>query len=716
MFKRFGVLIIAMFVLSFAALAIFWQHLPGRELYSTVPLTTADRIIQDLGGKWNSYSSLREAWDQETRLSQTGEKQGLKGLIQVKSLVLPSDQGFQVATKRFRVTGKWGGRPAQLVLGGLYGQARVFLNGIDEVNFLGEIEGAGGIYTLDISPARLNLSEENIFYLEMAPTRAAQAKLFGRLWPELGRVTGQIRLEAVAQSSIELSRTTVSYDPGQKQLTVGVSLKNHQLSGPEVWTLSGVLKDQGEKVADCLLPFTCDGQRQKVDLVFNLPETKFWSLDNPVLYVLELTLNNNRGVYDRVQLPIGVRKPDYNFAINGQILTQKQEFNIRNKRQVTEYLNNLKDQGINVLYFMGFFPDEEWLYTADRLGLGVWLELPVSLATQGKLPSPQIYEELILLAEHHPSVLAWTAAKGAQPSAETNEYLRQVKQRIGLLPVYNLILPGQEKGSNPEVVVLGEDGLQGEWGQVLYQSSSQAGVDTFPQATLFWAGEKKAAILWLVFLLLITVQNFRSPNWAYEELYNPNPKRKIRRAFFWRSLGFVSRMFTLGAIFVSFLFRLPLEIPYWLSYDISPLLLLRSQSPLLLWLFCSSLFSLIRMMQVGLAAASWPEHPSTLGLCCWLERRYSWVFLVGIAWVGVCYGWPWFTPWAVYCLFLLLLLPWRVKDVWKTGGKYRYFLLLPFTALVVGAGISLWQRDDLLYLLELVWPKIQAFQLFNINF
>lgn len=714
MFKRFVLVIIAMFILSLAALTIFWRDPPGMELYSDVPLITADRIIQDLGGKWDSYTSLREAWAQETRLLEHGEEIGLQGLIQVNSIVLPSDKGFHVAAKRFRVTGSWGFKTAQLVLEGLYGKARVFLNGIDEVNILGEVEGAGGTYTLEISPVRLDFSRENILYLELSPADIARTKLFGWLWPELGRITGQIRLEAVTETTIDISRTAVSYDPAQKQIKVGVNIRHHQSLGAGPWSLSGVLKDQEEKIGECLLPFNTAGQyTQKVDLVFTVPDAKLWSLDNPALYELELTLGNNHGAYDRVQMPIGVRDKGSNpaqgllnspqIAVKGQIITQAQEYNLRNKRQITEFMNELKGEGFNLLYFMGFFPSEEWLYTADRLGMGVWLELPVNLTNKGKLPSPAAVEDLILLAEHHPSVLAWTAGKVLEPSAETQEYLQQTQKRINSLPVYNLILPGQERHSDTREILLDRNGMTGEWGQIVYKEAAVG--KTGPDKG--WAGEKALAISWLAVLLFLTIQYLRNLNLGYKDLMNPSPKRKIRRALFWNSLGFVSRMFTLGAIITSLLFRFPPEIPYWLPYDSSILLMIQSQNPYILWLFCSLSLTLLRMLQVGLAASSFSEHPETFGLCCWLERRYHWLILVGMAWVGVSYGLPWFTPLAVYIFLTIILLPLRVRDVWKAGGKYAHLMFLPLTVLAVVTGILLWQREDLFYLVNLIRLQIQ---------
>lgn len=62
MFKKSVALIITFFIFSLVFLTLFWQDVPGKELYNNSPVTKAYRISQDLGGKWDSYSSLRQAW------------------------------------------------------------------------------------------------------------------------------------------------------------------------------------------------------------------------------------------------------------------------------------------------------------------------------------------------------------------------------------------------------------------------------------------------------------------------------------------------------------------------------------------------------------------------------------------------------------------------------------------------------------------------------
>jgi len=717
MFNRFWLVILSGLLISLIGLVLNWQDVSGIALHSNTPVTKAHRISQDLGGKWDRYPSLRKAWTQESRRLQEDQNSVVSGLIQVDSIVLPSAQEFKVAVKRFKVTGKWGFKTAQLVIEGAYGKARVYLNGIDEVNYLGEFEGAGGTYAIDISPTRFDYSEDNTLYIEMTSGRIARSKLLGWIQPEQGRITGPIRLEAVSETTLDAAKTAVAYDTGSKNLNVNIGLKHHQTLEHGPWAIHGILKDGDQKVAECLLPLTPNGSyEQTVKLTFGLPDPKYWSLDKPNLYQLDLTLTNSKGDFDSIQMPIGIKKSsnttekwlinEKEIMARGEILTPAQSYLLRNQRGFDDYLKSLKAKGANVVYCMGFFPDEGWLYSADRIGMGMWIETPLTLLAKGKISLLPELEELIIISERHPSVLAWTAAKGLEPSLEAEEFIKDFKARIPDLPVYHVqLFPHPENGKGAEHILLGNQGLSGGWGEVSYNQ------ELVPAGKIIQNEEnerlaKTAAIAWLVWLIFVGIQNFRAPDWNFRELFNQNPKRAVRRAFFWRCLSLFSRMATLGAILTSLLFRISPQQFSWLSYSFSWLEALRNQPPLLLWAFISTALMFIRLFQVGLASSSFPQNPGAQRLCCWLERRYSWTIMVGAAWLASVYGLFWYLPLAVYIVFSLLFFPLRVKDVWKAGGKYYPFMTIPFTLGCIMLLALYWNIGDFLYLYDLVRAQL----------
>lgn len=717
MFKRFTAIVVVIFILSFSALSLSWKNIPGAELPSSNPEIKAYRIVQDLGGEWSSYLTLRQAWTQENSVLH-GKENSFPGLFKADSFVLPSTQGFVVAAKQFTVTGKWGYSTPRFVLKGVYGKIRVFLNGIDEINLLGEFKGNGGEASIDFSSARLNYNKTNLVFIEISKDTTQQNKIFGWLWPEQERITGQIRMEAVPETTIEDSKITVSYNSTLEQVTTGVTVRHHQTLDKGPWVISGVLNQEGKKVAECVLPLTSDSQEdQTVNLIFKLPGIHLWSVQDPYLYELELRIKDNTGETDSVQLPVGFRNGNVStgkWGLNGKemklqgiILSQDQENKIRNQRQIENFLRTMKAKGDNCLYFMGFFPDEEWLYTADKLGVGIWLELPVSLVAKTKIPDPVVFEDMVLMSKKHPSVLAWTAAKGLEPSTFSVNYLQKVMNKVSPLPAYQLVF-NQASAKTDELVIF-QHGLEGEWGRVDYYSAVS------PDKGLVggWKNEKAAAIAWLFWLIFLSVQKIRSRDWNYRELFNSNPKRVLRTSFFWSSLAFVSRMGTIGAVFTSLLFKIPSSMPPWLPYDVGWIRAIQNQPPLLMWLLISSFMIVYRLLKVGIAVTAFPQNPDPLGLACWLERTYYWVILVGIAWVLVVFGFPSYLPIAVYILFSIIFLPIRIRDTWKIKGKYSTLWVVPITILILVILILIFCYQDFIYLGKMLLPLINFNEIFR---
>jgi beta-galactosidase len=717
MFKRLLTRIMALFLLASLFLFCFWRDVPVRPVYSDWPVTQINRISQDLGGMWDSYSSLRQAAAAESRQTQ-GDREKTLNILRTDSVLIPSDQEFKVAVKRFKVTGKWGFNTAQLVLGGVYGKARIFLNGIDEVHYIGEVEGVGGTYQVDIAPTRFDFNQENILYLELAEGSLAQKKLGGWLWPEKGRITGQVSLAAVTETTIDFTQTTVAYDAAKENLLVNTVLTHHLTSEQGPWVLSAVVKDNNQKVADCLLPLNADGEAgQKVALTLKLPGPKLWSPGSPSLYELDLMLTNSRGDYDGIQFPVGIktntetngkwRLNNQDFHVQGEMITAQQAYSFKNQQALENYLRELKAKGLNTVYFMGFFPDEGWLFCADRLGMGVWLEMPAAFVPAGQLPPARDLDELFAIAQRHPSVLALTAGKELEASPAAATYLQEVKNLVPGYPVYHLRTFPTPGPQNPGDVLLDSGGLKGAWGNLDFNRSLPA--EGVSAASLSWGQEKTAAIIWFLWLLVLSFQNWRTVKWNYAEIFADHPKRALRMAFFWGTAGLICRMATLGAVLISLLFQIPLALLARFSYDIHFLVVLRSQPPLLLWLLLSLLLVLFKIFATGLAAPSFPQQPGVLGLCCWLERRHNWSIWVGAAWVIAVFKPVWYLPLGVYLLFLFLSFPLRVRAVWKAGGKYRYFYLLPLTLAIGAIALIFSHWPDFTYLAKILVPQLLLF-------
>ncbi len=253
------------------------------------------------------------------------------------------------------------------------------MNGIDEVHYLGDLEGTGGTYTVDIAPTRFDFSQENILYLELLPGNVQQNAVFGWLWPQQGRITGQVRLEGVSETTIDFTKTTVSFDSTKNYLVVHTALKHNMSLEHGPWVLSGVLKDKDEKVAECLLPLNANGEfEQTVDLVFELKNPKFWSNQDPFLYELNMVLTNSRGDFDSIQMPVGIGQytstaekwvlNDKAIEVKSQILTWDQEVRLRNQQQWRVILRISRQRGIMLFILWAFSPMKDGFTLPTSLG------------------------------------------------------------------------------------------------------------------------------------------------------------------------------------------------------------------------------------------------------------------------------------------------------------------------------------------------------------
>jgi hypothetical protein len=133
--------------------------------------------------------------------------------------------------------------------------------------------------------------------------------------------------------------------------------------------------------------------------------------------------------------------------------------------------------------------------------------MPVNFVVAGNLPDFEGFEDLILTSKRHPSVMAWTAAKGLDPVPESEIYLQNVRERIQNLPVYHLGYLNQVISGDAEKVLVALSGLPGDWGHAEY-SELATNDEGLPHSG--WPNERYIAIAWMVWLIMITFQHFRS--------------------------------------------------------------------------------------------------------------------------------------------------------------------------------------------------------------
>jgi beta-galactosidase len=683
MFNRRLMIFIALLALVLGTLWWSWQSPMGDSLQTGQSALSTARYSQNLNGSWDQFSSLRQAWTTESERLIGNHDQSLSLLTNRQPITLPSSEKISVVAKRIRIPGEWSSRTMLLTLNGVQGHASVYLNGIASSQKIGDFEGSGGADGFEIPAKAFRYGEDNIVVVELAGSRAQSTMFLGSDWPKSGKITGNIRLEAAVETTIMPPQVDISWTGNTAQITVKTGLQHHGFSPEGPWTVSGVLSDGSAGVAEQTLTVNAQAgaDNQPVNLTFTVPNAKRWTMKAPFLYQMYLTVTNSKGDLDDLALPLGLRSialtsgkwvlNDQVIPIKGEALTVQEESRLRHAGQTESWLKAEQQKGINLIYFIGQVPDELWLQAADRVGMGVWAELPVELIPSSRLPQPKVFQKTIADKMLHPSLWAWTVGKGLDSDALAQTYFRKAVNEVQPDLAFAIrttpeVLPGL---SAEQSLYVQGDKLQGGWGEVTTM--------ILPTSSAKWVQEPFVAETWSLVMIFLVWMNIRSVTWRYKQISERKPKRRLRNAWFWNGLFVFARQGMLAGLVTSGIFHIQVHSNPWLSYVWPRLNLIQAQSPWLIWAMLSVLFMFIRLLQVGVAASHLPGAPHSVALIYWLERRYYFAAFISIGWALLPWGVPFYIPILGYIVFAFLFLPIRIHDIRRIGGHYRAFLWVP---------------------------------------
>lgn len=704
MLDRRVIALILMLCLGVGWLGWNWKVPAGVPLQAGQPMTSSQRYYQDLGGIWSSFSSLRQAW---TEMSAAVKKPGAQ-------LMLPASREFKVAARSFRLTPEWSARTMLLVLNGVEGEAEVYLNGADNAHRVGTIAGSGGQDVLEIPPAAFRYEGDNILLIRLNKTK--ETNLFSVPGAEGGRVLGKVYLEGVTESSLELVNLNVAWEGATAKVSLETAVRHHSFMEQGPWTVRAVVSDGSALVAEQELVLQDDNSReQAANLMLQIPEARLWSPGAPFLYQVYLTVANSKGDRDDLAFPLGLRSLELvegKWQLNGEKLdihgveiSPEEQFLIRSTGQIETWLSEKKDQGVQVVYFNGPVPDEMWLQAADRIGIGIWGEWPAALRPAERLPEFAAMRPLLTAGALHPSLWAWTVGKGLDVRADpkVKAYLQHADQEINQSLAFYLRKEGADlQGFPPERSPELKTGkIQGPWGEVELGIRKEQGTrwPDAPAAAAGWAG--LASVVWLF--------NVRAVQWRYKEIGEKKPKRRLRHAWFWHGAAVLVRMGTLAGMITDLGYRLPSDLGPWFPNSWPLLNLIQAQSPWLWWAVLTGVFTLLRLIQAGIVAPYLPGSPHPLGLVFWLERRYRWNAAVALAWALSPLGIPLLFALGGYIIFSIFLIPWRISDIRRAGGRYKPFFLVPGITGLVLLGVILYWGSDIMFFVRflLLTPAIK---------
>ena len=182
---------------------------------------------------------------------------------------------------------------------------------------------------------------------------------------------------------------------------------------------SDVLFD-GSLVASCEVVVENNTAKCEIDLSSNI---KTWSIENPNLYDLNISLLEQDEIVDYIESYFGLREvkaENGKIYLNGKELYQKlvldqgyfleSHLSAPSNQALYEDITKMMELGFNGCRKHQKIEDERFIYYADVLGYLMWSEMPSMYSNTSKSRAAFETEWLHTVKQHynHPCIIAWT--------------------------------------------------------------------------------------------------------------------------------------------------------------------------------------------------------------------------------------------------------------------------------------------------------------------
>lgn len=314
----------------------------------------ADWIEVDLPHDWSIEGPYDEKWASATAY-------------------LPAGIGWY--RKIFEVNPNLRSKNIFLYFDGVYKNSDAWING----HYLGKRPNGFIPFQYEITPF-LNKNGKNIVAVKADHTQFADSR-----WYTGSGIYRNVYLIATDPVHVDLwgiRFTTPEVSEQSVRANVTVSVINQSTSPTAVVVKSQLLDSKGKSVANAHQMVTINANgRSNVELSFKINNPSLWSVDNPELYKLVVTLNVKGKQTDKVEEQVGMRSfkfdKDKGFFLNGKSMKLKGvcihddagALGVAVPEEVwVRRLNILKEAGCNSLR-SSHNPHADYLYDlADRMG------------------------------------------------------------------------------------------------------------------------------------------------------------------------------------------------------------------------------------------------------------------------------------------------------------------------------------------------------------
>lgn len=359
-----------------------------------------------------------------------------------KAAISHRDGGFLVGgtawyRKHFKLDNASNGKKVIIQFDGVYMNSDVWING----HHLGNYPNGYTSFYYDLTPYLKPPGQENVI--------AVQVKNEGHnsRWYSGSGIYRHVWLTVVNPLHFDIWGTYITTPTvSDSSATVSVETKLHGKSGDSsVTLLAEVYEPSGQmigKTQQILSPISDENQTVNQNITVTNP--KLWSVDEPQLYKVKVTISQNGKVLDERDTPFGIRSIHFDaqtgFSLNGISMKLKggciHHDNgplgaVAIDRAEERKIELLKKEGYNAVRISHNPPSSELLDACDRLGM---LVINEAFDMWERKKSPDDYhlyfndwaekdlQSMILRDRNHPSIIMWSIGNEIPEGADSSGY------------------------------------------------------------------------------------------------------------------------------------------------------------------------------------------------------------------------------------------------------------------------------------------------------
>ncbi|MDI1307004.1 MAG: beta-glucuronidase [bacterium] len=409
---------------------------------------TKDIALFPQQNEFRNKENLSGIWKFQKDSLDVGEAQNWKnGLPNTRSIAVPGSWNDQFTDSRdylgtawyekeIFIPSSWKGQKIYVRIGSANYASKVYLNGKP----VGAHEGGNLPFAFDISALinwnvanRITIQLENILKPTRVPTGGGVAggmfssnpKANFDFFPYAGLQRDVLLYSVQSAANIKDLTVVTGFENTTGSVNLKVETEGKATKGKV--TISG-----NNKVYES--EFDLNGNTANV--LVKIPEVRLWSIEDPFLYKVSVSISDASRIIDTYELETGVRTistNDKQILLNGKPVFLKgfgkhEDFPVFGRATANPVIikdySLLKWVGANS-YRTSHYPyDEEYMNMADREGILIINEIPaVGLYFHGdkeelklrQIACKKYIEELITRDKNHPSVVMWSVANEPFP-------------------------------------------------------------------------------------------------------------------------------------------------------------------------------------------------------------------------------------------------------------------------------------------------------------